>query len=108
MSTPTFDVDEVQTRLQGIAPKGWYVRPTVIERTFEPRPGYPSIRYEAEAMTGRVAGERGRYPVGRKVEVSIKAATVEALEEAVRRLPAIEPMLDLPMDTEVSLSMWDD
>jgi hypothetical protein len=108
VSTPTFDVDEVQTRLQAITPEGWYVRPTVIERTFEPRPGYPAIRYEATAMTVRLAGKRGRYEVTRKIEVEIKAATVEALEEAVRRLPAVEPMLELPLDTEISISYWDD
>jgi hypothetical protein len=104
---PMFDVDEVQTRLQAVAPEGWYVRPTVIERTFEPRPGHPTIRYEAEAVTRRTPGKRGQYPVSREVEVTITAATVEALEEAVRRLPSIEPMLDLPLDTEVRVSTYD-
>lgn len=108
MSEVIPDIEPIRVRLQAAAPTGWYISPTTIERRFEPRDGYPAMLYEVEALAKRPAGKRGPYLVMRSVSVTIRTATVDALEEAVKALPALDPFLALPLDTEIRLASYDD
>lgn len=101
-------VNDVQTRLQKLAPADWYIGPTSIVRELDPRPGYPAIRYEAEARCVRVAGKRPPYDSLRKAELRISGESVEALEAAVRALPSLDTILAVPLGTDITLYVSDD
>lgn len=107
-TTETFDYAAVQERVRAAAPEGWMVMPMSMTRCDDFQLGYPITTYEVEARSGRAIGQRGLYSVMRKVEVTLSAATIEALEAAVRALANLTPFLDLPLDTKVSVTSWDD
>lgn len=102
------DIEPIRMRLQEAAPKGWYIAPATIEHALDARQGYPDVLYEVQAIQKRDMGKRGKWITMRSVEVRLRAASVETLEAAVKALPHLEPMLELPMDTEVHLDTYDD
>jgi hypothetical protein len=108
MSVQMRDIDEMQTRLQKLAPADWYMGPMSIVRELDPRPGYPAIRYEAEARCVRVAGKRPPYDSLRKAELRIVGESVESLEAAVRALPSLDTILAVPLGTDFTLYVSDD
>jgi hypothetical protein len=109
------DFGEYTATLKAAQPENWYLSDLAFEQAWDQRPGYPSRTFSITASTGRVVGTRPRYyvggqaetSVGRRVEVRLQAASIDALADAVRLLPKLEFIFVLPVDTEVSVSTYD-